>query len=283
MNQQGNFEEDISPTSPGSDNTLLALKRARKQIEADAQLLANRIALLKQEELKSWKKIEETKKKAREIYILKKKNEEKMQQKQMKELQSQSNNKDAQNSTIEARRTKEKQKEDMLMAIYNQKHEGAVSLKKQSQKNDMKKDQFKEKVVQSNQYKSQKVKEQEALTILKKQEAEANKLVQNRLNYERRMAEEETLKRKKEAEVLNMEKLEMELIKKLQHTQTLQKTAYEELEQALAQSPGDYAKKYAKNDNFSSAMGQESPFRKSISDKDKQTTGEGEGNEEEQS
>jgi len=46
------------------------------QIENDAQSLANRIALLKQEELKTWKKIEETKKKAYEIYILKKKNEE---------------------------------------------------------------------------------------------------------------------------------------------------------------------------------------------------------------
>lgn len=80
MEAQDNFEGDMSPMSPNSENTLLALKRARKQIEADAQLLANRIALLKQEELKSWKKIEETKKKAREIYLLKKKNEDKMQE-----------------------------------------------------------------------------------------------------------------------------------------------------------------------------------------------------------
>jgi len=64
---------DFSPISPGKEANLLAMKRARKQIEADAQLLANRIALLKQEELKSWKKIEETKKKAREVYLLKKK------------------------------------------------------------------------------------------------------------------------------------------------------------------------------------------------------------------
>lgn len=36
-------------------------------IERDAQLLANRIALLKQEEMKTWKKIEETKKRTNEI------------------------------------------------------------------------------------------------------------------------------------------------------------------------------------------------------------------------
>ncbi len=47
-------------------------------IERDAQLLANRIALLKQEEMKTWKKIEETKKRAKEVNDLKRRNEEKM-------------------------------------------------------------------------------------------------------------------------------------------------------------------------------------------------------------
>lgn len=47
-------------------------------MERDAQLLANRIALLKQEEMKTWKKIEETKKRAREVMTLKRKNEERM-------------------------------------------------------------------------------------------------------------------------------------------------------------------------------------------------------------
>jgi len=40
-------------------------------VEDDARLLANRIALLKQEEIKTFKKIDETKKKALEIYHLK--------------------------------------------------------------------------------------------------------------------------------------------------------------------------------------------------------------------
>jgi len=48
-------------------------------IDRDAQLLANRIALLKQEEMKTWKKIEETKKRTNDISNLKKRNEEKVQ------------------------------------------------------------------------------------------------------------------------------------------------------------------------------------------------------------
>ena len=48
-------------------------------IERDAQLLANRIALLKQEEMKTWKKIDDTKKRTGEILTLKKRNEDRIQ------------------------------------------------------------------------------------------------------------------------------------------------------------------------------------------------------------
>ena len=58
-------------------------------IERDAQLLANRIALLKQEEMKTWKKIEETKKRASDVQRLKAKNEERAQKKMYMEMQEQ--------------------------------------------------------------------------------------------------------------------------------------------------------------------------------------------------
>lgn len=58
--------------------SLAEVKRRRKDIDRDAQLLANRIALLKQEEMKTWKKIEETKKRTTDISGLKKRNEEKV-------------------------------------------------------------------------------------------------------------------------------------------------------------------------------------------------------------
>lgn len=49
----------------------------------------------------------------------------------------------------------------------------------------------------------------------------------------RQIAEEEEMIRQKEAEVMQMEMLEMELIKKLQNTQAIQKQAYTELEEAI--------------------------------------------------
>lgn len=53
-------------------------------VERDAQLLANRIALLKQEEQKTRKKIEETRKRAGEVMKLKQRNNEKVQEKMEK-------------------------------------------------------------------------------------------------------------------------------------------------------------------------------------------------------
>ena len=50
-------------------------------VERDAQLLANRIALLKQEEMKTRKKIDETRKRATEVMKLKQRNNEKVNEK----------------------------------------------------------------------------------------------------------------------------------------------------------------------------------------------------------
>ena len=57
---------------------LTGSRLARKKAEEDVKLLANRIALLKAEENKAWKKIEETKRRATEVIRLKQKNEERV-------------------------------------------------------------------------------------------------------------------------------------------------------------------------------------------------------------
>merc|ERR1712000_521804 len=54
----------------------LAAKHARKRAEDDAKLLSNRIALLKAEEQKAWKKIEETRNRATQIMKLRQRNAE---------------------------------------------------------------------------------------------------------------------------------------------------------------------------------------------------------------
>ena len=59
-----------------TEKSAYQIKNTRKVIETEAQLLANRIALLRQEELKAMRRIEDAKKKAIEVYSSKVKNEE---------------------------------------------------------------------------------------------------------------------------------------------------------------------------------------------------------------
>ena len=58
------YEEDDDETLY---RKLVASKIARKRAEEDKRLLANRLGLLKLEEQKAWKKIDETKKRAKDI------------------------------------------------------------------------------------------------------------------------------------------------------------------------------------------------------------------------
>ena len=55
---------------------LVATRMNKKKAAEDAKLLANRIALLKLEEKKAWKKIEETKRKAEQVTKIRQRNEE---------------------------------------------------------------------------------------------------------------------------------------------------------------------------------------------------------------
>lgn len=57
-------------------NALAGQRASKKRAEDDVKLLANRLALLKLEEKKAWKKIEETKKKATEIMHVRIRNQE---------------------------------------------------------------------------------------------------------------------------------------------------------------------------------------------------------------
>merc|ERR1719190_128082 len=68
------------------------------------------------------------------------------------------------------------------------------------------------------------------------EEERLQQLEKFREDYEARAAQEELLRARTDALVAKMEKEEMELIQRLQNTQTVQRNAYEELESALGQT-----------------------------------------------
>lgn len=82
-------------------------------------------------------------------------------------------------------------------------------------------------------------------------EEEKNRRLYNvKKNQDEKVGNEEIMRQHKEEEVMQMEKLEMELIKKLQNTQAIQKDAYQELERALKEPSAMLSNVMATNQGF---------------------------------
>jgi len=150
--------------------SLAEVKRRRKDIERDAQLLANRIALLKQEEQKTWKKIDDTKKRTNEILTLKKRNEDRIQKKIYDyQVQNEQQRMVAQNNySVNKQRADEKRK--VQEAIFQSKREEAKQSKIIKQQNEQKKKFQNFKIEQENRMKNQIVNQQKRLAQMKQDE-----------------------------------------------------------------------------------------------------------------
>lgn len=89
------------------------------------------------------------------------------------------------------------------------------------------------KVEEENRMKNRIVNQQKQIARMKIDDDRNRRAIGVRKQHEDKVSLEEQMRLKKEEEVMQMEKLEAELIRKLQNTQALQKDAYKELEKAL--------------------------------------------------
>jgi len=218
------------------DANLTGAKEARKRAELDAQLLANRIALLKQEEEKAWKKIEETRKRAAEIMDLRKQNEQKFAAKEDFYKAKWESIRQAQAQNAQARDKAKALRDQTRMGLLEQKHKNAQSTKQQSQQFLLQKKERESTERQANIERSSYLKARKEEAKRRLEEDRLAQLEKFREDYEARTAQEELLRARTDSLVAKMEKEEMELIQRLQNTQTVQRNAYEELEAALGQT-----------------------------------------------
>jgi len=215
---------------------LTSAKEARKRAELDAQLLANRIALLKQEEEKAWKKIEETRKRASEIMELRKQNENKFAAKENFYKAKWESIKQAQAQNAMMRDKARALRDQTRQGLMEQKHANARNTKEQSQQFLLQKKEREQAEKQANAERSAYLKARKEDAKRRLEEDRLAQLEKFREDYESRTAQEELLRARTDALVAKMEKEEMELIQRLQNTQTVQRSAYEELEAALGQT-----------------------------------------------
>jgi hypothetical protein len=213
---------------------LAEAKFMRRRVDEDSRLLANRIALLKQEESKALKKIEETKKKTQEIIenrvklhreeaklesLRKKKDEDYLvkieslrnEREKMRNMKTQSNK----------YRIDQAMQEINALKVMKKTHLKMIEIKKFED--------LSEKVSKKN-----RVKEQYRSVEEKKRKVLEDKMEKYKLENLKKAELENQMRRQKEENLLRLEKLEMDLIQRLQNTQLLQRNAYEDLETALS-------------------------------------------------
>lgn len=113
---------DLTPYEEDDEETLhrklVAAKIARKRADEDLKLLTNRISLLKQEEMRAYKKIDQTRKKAGDIVSQRRRNMDVQQEKQMR-LQMKLN--EEAHMTLLNKAKKEEQRQKIL---YNKRAHG---------------------------------------------------------------------------------------------------------------------------------------------------------------
>ena len=123
-----------------------------------------------------------------------------------------------------------------------------MSIRKESQRNQAIKTSYERKLFENNLAKVGFVKKQLLIGNLKVEEYKTNKMLTVKREYERKINEEKNMTKKSEIDIMEMEKMELELIRKLQQSQYIQKTVYEELEGALTLPLLEYENKYKKNE-----------------------------------
>jgi len=225
--------QEVSGQDGMNGQSLSTAREARKRAELDAQLLANRIALLKQEEEKAWRKIEETRKRAGDVMATRAANEEKFKAKEDFYRGKWEAIRQAQAQNAYARDKGRMAREATQNALMEAKRTGVQASKRQAQEHLMAKKERETNDKLGNQDRANYIKRQKDEAKRRMEAERSGKLEMFRADYEARIGQEEMLRARTEALVSAMEKEEMELIQRLQNTQMMQRSAYDELEQAL--------------------------------------------------
>lgn len=142
------------------------------------------------------------------------------------------------------RREDQQRRENIKKAIYEQRHNESLQIKRQREINELLAKERNTKILEQKRSKSQAVKEDLSMSTIRKNDYYLNRLKQYQMSHEEEMEFQEKLKKKKQAETQILERLETEVVRKLQETHSKEKEAYRQLEEALYLSPEEYEMRY---------------------------------------
>lgn len=242
----GNNYDEQSPSPPrsvksykssGTQNTsasaMLDVKNGRKRAEADLQLLANRIALLRAEEQKAVTKMVETQSRAQEIIQIKKRNEDMVKEKVANYTGKEQQTKAMRDKINNDREERQKNIAYGRKVLRDSKHVEAIETKVEAKK--IEEARIMERLAVEEEKKARAMEEKRrrdaAKRLREKELAEKQQLAQ--LQYTKKIAEEARRTAEAEEMIKQLEREERELIERLKSTQDKQREAYELLQKSL--------------------------------------------------
>lgn len=222
-----------SMRSSGSQNPMLDIKNSRKRTEADLQMLANRIALLRTEEERAKVKVAETKQRANDIQRLKKRNKAVQDQALQAKLEKELKEKELREKVKKEKRIRQTKVEVTRKIIAESRKEEAERLKVtiRSQMNESASGREQQEQVNRAKAAAERARREEVKQRREREKEKKEREIQRR--YEKQLELERQKAEEAQALIEKMEREEAELIENLKATQKQQEEAYAKLQRSL--------------------------------------------------
>lgn len=213
--------------------SLYDVKRSRKETEEKAQILANRIKMMRIKEQQAQRRIAETNKKAQDIHFARIREEEMQARREQVKAEQERLEAVSRQKLHRMRESKRATQGLSQQALTSRRHRTASLLKRESLSHRYRKAQLFSEIQLKNQEKAQQVQVEYQRGLARIQQFRYMKHATARETYLRKLSYEDQRARQREREVMDMEVMEMELLEKLKTTQRMQQQAYDALEMAL--------------------------------------------------
>ncbi|CAG9312086.1 unnamed protein product [Blepharisma stoltei] len=182
------------------------------------------------------KKSKKLEKKSQELKNVKKEQEEFVRQKSEIKTQRERALSEQRSHYNKIREERKHNTYTLKQAILQNKREEAFNVRKQREENIRKKKDMMDFFREENQARKSAIRGSEMSATQRINQWRNQKFEDFKNDYQKRIDTEDGIRKTKEKEVMDMELLEMELIKRLQNTQLIQKQAFEELDTVLKHS-----------------------------------------------
>jgi len=208
----------------------------RKRADQDALLLRNRINLLKAEENKAIKKIEETKDKIKEITCNRTRNSDHLQTKQTRQESENQRVLRLREQNVKMREKLKNRVKSSKTKINAERAENSSIIRNERLIMEDTILDYRHEEMEANKMLRRLVRTQKTVTRSRHDKNLEIKKLDARLNFEAKVERERLMFEKRESEIKSMEMEEVALIQRLQNTQRRQRATYEELEQVIQES-----------------------------------------------